>query len=209
MSQRKQCTDKARVKQSASSLKTDINNDGGGDGLSAGGWHRRSLFSSERLDLILSNLRRHRSKSVDGDQGKRLSHGLSYGRDARHNQQQQKCGVGKRIQYFTARRTDHYDANYSTKRRCCVSVQTINLIRLHLCCVCCTVDCATLQYHNVTKSSAVAEKRCYAKYHVTFKSLFRLKCTKSWSAVAEVDWHLNLARIFVCKDGLLVFSIRV
>ena len=56
MSQRKQCSDKARVKQSAASLKTDTNNDNsGGDGLSTGGWHRRSLFSSERLDLILSN----------------------------------------------------------------------------------------------------------------------------------------------------------
>jgi len=117
MSQRKQCSDKARVKQSAASLKTDINNDNsGGDGLSTGGWHRRSLFSSERLDLILSNLRHHRSKSADGDQRRQLSDGVSYRRDAPHShQQKQQCGRSKPIQYFTAGRNDQYDVNYNRK----------------------------------------------------------------------------------------------
>lgn len=118
MSQRKPCSDKARVKQSSASLRTDIDDDnsGGDDGLSTGGWHRRSLFSSERLDLILSNLRHHRSKSADGDQRKQLSHGVNYGRDAPHSHQQKpRCGRGKPSRYFTARRNDRYDVNYNRK----------------------------------------------------------------------------------------------
>jgi len=86
-SQRKQWHDEPWMKQSTA---TGIQSDSGG-GLSTGGWRRRSLFSSERLDLILSNLRRNLSKSVDSDRCKQISHAQVI------QQQQQQHGAGKHV----------------------------------------------------------------------------------------------------------------
>jgi len=98
MSQRMQRRDEAWVKDSATASNTGIRNDSGG-GLSTGGWRRRSLFSSERLDLILSNLRHNLSKSVDSDRCKQISRDVSYNGDAHRYQQpqQQQRGAGKHI----------------------------------------------------------------------------------------------------------------
>ena len=100
MSRRYQRHDETSMKQAVTALNTGVHNDSGG-GLSTGGWRRRSLFSTERLDLILSNLRRNLGRSVDGEQCKQISHDVSYSRDAgqcqRQQQQQLPHGAGKHI----------------------------------------------------------------------------------------------------------------
>ena len=115
MSQRKQRRDEVCAKDSTKTSKctTGVTGINGvcGDPLDSGRWQRRSLFSSERLDLILSNLRRNLDKSVDGNQCRPISHDLTHGcavqrRNHQQQQQQQQRGAGK-----------HYriSGNYCTK----------------------------------------------------------------------------------------------
>ena len=94
MSRRNRRQDETWMKESVTAA---LNTGDQNDRLSTGGCRRRSLFSTERLDLILSNLRRN---LVSGsDQCKQISHDVSYSGDAeppqQQQQQQQQHGAGK------------------------------------------------------------------------------------------------------------------
>ena len=119
MNQRKQRRDEARTKESAAETLTSgvVHGDrrdgpsGSDDGDGNNDFacrRRRSLFSSERLDLILSNLRRQLNKSADAArQCKQIGQDVNYSREAphhhqlhqhyHHHQQQQQRGAGKAV----------------------------------------------------------------------------------------------------------------
>jgi len=126
MSQRKQRRDEVWPKRSIDTSNTADVQGVGGDRLNSGrGWRRRSLFSSERLDLILSNLRRNLGKSVDDDRCKPISHDLTDGsgdqrthlRRLQKQQQQRGAGKHRRISDTIHRTKDRrlHSTNYITR----------------------------------------------------------------------------------------------
>jgi len=65
MSRQNQLQDKSLTKDSTTCINNNNNNNNNGGSLGAGSWHRRSLFSTERLDLILAKMRRNLDRSDD------------------------------------------------------------------------------------------------------------------------------------------------
>ena len=115
------------------SAETCVHSDSGGDSGGGGGLRRRSLFTTERLDLILANLRRSTSTQCKD---------VTYSRGACQQQQQQQHGAGEhvmRVISLTAehRRIQACSAEHGSHKRECRSAALYVLARGGLFVACC------------------------------------------------------------------------